>query len=185
MFIKIPITYDTEDIKNYLVGDHGFWDEHNKRRTFQGSPHSEMTDIWVRFGDVSHGDYSKLSCEHDSVWYPCADIIPDAKNIAFDLMRAVDGERLGGVLITKLPPGGKIAPHIDSGWHAEYYDKFYIALSNSPGSSFCFENGIIDAVDGECFWFRNDVLHWVENNSCVDRLAMIVCIKTDMFKGAK
>lgn len=185
MLKKMPLFFDTSKMSEFLNSDHGLWDEYNARRTFNGSPHSEMVDIWARFGDVSGGDYSTLSKEHDSVWYPSANLIPDIKNIAFSLMNLVRGERLGGVLITKLPAGGKIAPHSDSGWHAEYYEKFYVAIDNPDGSYFCFENDKIDAKSGECYWFRNDVLHWVENNSGRDRIAMIVCIKTDMFLGEK
>jgi len=183
MFAKLPIAFDIEKMADYLKSDHGFWDEHNKRRTFPNSPHSEMTDIWARFGDVSNGDYSILGVEHDSVWYKSAELIPDVKNIAFQLMTSVNGERLGGILITKLPAWGKIKPHTDSGWHAAYYEKFYVAVSNPVGSYFCFENDRIDARNGDCYWFRNDRIHWVENNSNEDRIAMIVCIKTDKFKG--
>lgn len=182
MFIKLNERYNVTEMADFLMSAHGLWDEHNKRRTFPNSPHSQMTDIWARFGDVSDGDYSILGEEHDSVWYKSASVIPNIKDIVFKLMTEVKGERLGGVLITKLPPGGKITPHIDGGWHAEYYEKFYIAIKNPQGASFCFENAIISAEDGECYWFRNDVLHWVENNSDEDRIAMIVCIKTDMFK---
>ena len=185
MFKKIDLTVHTSKAKDFLLSDHGLWDQHNNRRTFNGSPHSEMVDIWARFGDVSGGDFSILGREHDSVWYPSADLIPDIKEIAFQVMSSVNGERLGGILITKLPAGGMIKPHVDSGWHAEYYEKFYVAISNPKGSYFCFENDRIDAKDGDCYWFRNDVLHWVENRSDEDRIAMIVCIKTDMFSELK
>lgn len=185
MFIRLPIMFDTEKAVEFLKSDHSFWDEHNKRRTFPNSPHAEMVDIWVRFGDVSNGDYSALGKDHDSVWYQSASVIPDIKRMVFELMSAVNGERLGGVLITKLPPGGVIKPHVDSGWHANYYEKFYIALSNQDGARFCFEHDNINAKNGECYWFRNDVLHWVENDSDQDRIAMIVCIKTDMYAGLR
>ena len=185
MFKKAPISFDTSAARCFLVGEHELWDEYNNRRIFTNSPHSEMVDIWARFGDVSSGDFSILGREHDSVWYPSASVIPSIKKIAFDLMAAVNGERLGGILITKLPAGGMIKPHTDSGWHAGYYEKFYVAISNPKGSYFCFENDRIDAKDGECYWFRNDVTHWVENNSNEDRIAMIVCIKTDMFSEFK
>lgn len=184
MFKKLPIVFNTKEAADFLAGC-DLWDEHPQRRTFPNSPHSEMTDIWARFGDVSHGDYSILGKEHDAVWYPSASVIPNIKRICFDLMAAVDGERLGGVLITKLPPGGSIRPHSDSGWHAEYYEKFYVAVKAPEGCEFSFEHDTIRAKDGDCYWFRNDVTHWVTNHTDSDRIAMIVCIKTDMFAGIK
>jgi len=90
----------------------------------------------------------------------------------------VGGETLGGVLITKLPPSGIIDKHVDSGWHAGYYDKFYVPIQNANGSLFRFENGDIDAVEGEVYQFDNSVPHWVENNSDIDRISMVVCIRT-------
>lgn len=154
----------------------------NKERQYSPDPtHREMTDVWVRMNDRKQfdesGDWSKSCDEHDSVWYPEADAIPQVRPIVFALMARVEGERLGGILITKLPPGGKLAPHIDYGWHAGYYDKYYVALHNKPGSRFSFPDGSFEAVSGDVYWFRNDVLHSVTNDSDDDRLSMIVCIR--------
>lgn len=183
-FIKLDVIFDCASLEKKLTASNA-WDLYPQRRTFPGSPHHKMVDIWARFGDVSKGDFSILGKEHDAVWYPCVDHLPEVKDIAFALMAAVRGERLGGILITKLPPGGTIDQHIDSGWHAGYYEKFYVAVKNHPGSEFCFNDGCIRAEQGEAYWFRNDVLHWVNNNTDHERIAMIVCIKTDMFEEFK
>jgi len=141
----------------------------------------EMEDIWVRFNDIKpyeeSGDFSGFVEEHDSVWYPAYYMLPEVKDIIFKIMRAVNGERLGGILITKLPPGGKIHPHTDAGWHAEYYDKFYIPVENYPGATFEFETGVIDPELGEVYQFDNSQLHWVNNETNHDRIAMVVCIR--------
>jgi len=183
-FKKILSGLNVEPIRRSLLSKPQWWDQIPQRRIGQGSPHSEMTDIWVRFGDVSSGDFSILGREHDSVWYPCAELLPDVKRLAFDVMEAVDGERLGGILITKLPPGGRIHPHSDSGWHAEYYEKFYVAISAPDKSVFGFDGGEIIADNGDCWLFRNNATHWVINDSDQDRISMIICIKTDKFRSA-
>lgn len=185
MPFRAVANFDVSSIKNDLRLCDDLWDEHNVRRVSLGSPHSQMTDIWARFGDVSDGNYALLGQPHDSVWYPSIDRFPALKRIAFDLMHCVNGERLGGVLITKLPPNARINPHIDSGWHADYYEKFYLAIKIPKGSYFGFEDGRIDANEGDCFWFRNDVLHWVENPTNEDRISIIICIKTDIFEAYK
>ena len=152
--------------------------EFNARKESPGSPHAEMDDIWLRYGDISamieSGDYSKIADEHDSIWLKD---LPAAKRLCFDVMALVDGERLGGVLITRLPPGGKITPHVDGGWHAQYYNKFYVPLKNEEGSVFGFECGDIEAVPGEVWEFNNSHKHWVNNDSDCERIAMIICIK--------
>lgn len=86
---------------------------------------------------------------------------------------------LGGILITRVPPGGEIKPHVDAGWHAGYFSKFYVAVQNEPGAVFGWDDGEIHAKTGEAYWFRNDVPHWVRNDSGADRIAMIVCIRTE------
>jgi hypothetical protein len=92
-------------------------------------------------------------------------------------MSMVNGERLGGVLITRLPPGGEITAHTDGGWHAEYYNKYYVPIKNLAGSIFGFIDGVIDPNIGEVWKFDNSVPHWVKNNSSEERIAMIICIK--------
>jgi len=184
-FIRICAGLNVAPIAESLLANPQLWDEHPHRRIFNGSPHSQMVDIWARFGDISKGGPGILAAPHDSVWYPCAEIISGLKDIAFEIMALVDGERLGGILITKLPPGASIAPHVDSGWHAEYYDKFYVSVQSPKGSAFCFEDGEIISSPGDCYYFQNDRTHWVKNDSDSDRISIIICIKTEAFRCAQ
>jgi hypothetical protein len=156
-----------------------------RTRAYQGqqSPH-KMSDIWARFNAWENvvADWDKARFEpHESVWYPEAAKIPQVRPIVFDLMRIVEGEKLGAVLITKVPPGGRIESHVDGGWHALHYSKFYVPIQNGKGAVFCWEDGCIDPALGEAYWFVNQTPHWVINDSDEDRIAMIVCIKTSLF----
>jgi quercetin dioxygenase-like cupin family protein len=101
------------------------------------------------------------------------------KDLAFNLMTMVRGEELGGVLITRIPPGGECKPHIDSTWHAKYYDKYAIQIEAHPNQAFCFEDGGYASAPGEIYWFENNVVHWVKNDSPVDRITLIISIKSD------
>lgn len=177
-FHKLDKVFNVDEIIESLEANDDLWNEYPHRKT---GAHSEMTDVWVRFGDISKGCES-FTGEHDSVWYPSAEKIKGIKALCRNLMRDVDGERLGGVLITKLPAGSQIYPHIDKGWHAGYYEKFYIALKSPKGSMFCFEDGNIESNQGDCYLFRNNIKHWVINDSDSERWSLIVCIKTDKFK---
>lgn len=173
-------------IREISINSHLFG-EFNARKTSPESPHSEMDDIWVRYGDVSSmiesGDYSGIANEHDSIWLKN---LPAVKRACFDVMALVDGERLGGVLITRLPPSGIIYPHTDSGWHAEYYSKYYVPIQNERGAILAFNSGIINPNVGDVWQFDNSVAHWVENNSNIDRIAMIICIKQSKYdKGGE
>lgn len=162
------------------------WDTFNRRKTEPSSPHSQMSDIWVRYNSIdrlSRDDPRKFHDEHVPVWYPAWSEISALQPIVFDLMAKVRGEMLGGILITKIPSGMKIEPHTDHGWHVEYYKKFYVSLESGDGARFyCNHGGIEEFIEpqpGECYLFDNRKLHWVVNDSGKARTTLIVCIRTD------
>lgn len=181
-FHRVSSTLDISSVLMEIEDNRHLFGELNARKGDKGSPHHQMDDIWVRYGDirgmVESGDYTGIADEHDSIWLKD---MPAVRRICFDLMSMVDGERLGGVLITRLPPGGEIKPHTDSGWHAGYYSKYYVPIKNELGSVFGFECGDIKAVAGEVWEFNNSAPHWVNNYSGSERIAMIVCIKKGVF----
>jgi quercetin dioxygenase-like cupin family protein len=140
------------------------------------SPHRESTDLWVRFNNPDKVLPETLLLPHDSEWL-C--VIPSVVAVVSRLYSYLGGTRLGGVLVTRLEPGKQIYPHVDNGWHASYYDKYFIPVINKPGAKFCFDGVEIDPVEGTCYAFRNDVNHWVINESDSVRIALIICVKRD------
>jgi len=185
--IKLDLKVNIKPLKTVLARNSDLFGKIPYRKTAPNSPHREMEDIWVRFNDVTgferSGDFSKIVDEHESIWYEM-DILPEVKTICNDIMNYCDGSRLGGVLITRLPSGKNIYPHNDKGWHAEYYQKYYIPIVNTVGSSFYFEDGDIkDPTEGDVWFFDNSFTHWVKNESDTDRIALIVCLKTDFKLG--
>ena len=181
-FNKIYSGLDTEAALKELNENAHLFGEFNARKE-AGPIHSDMDDIWLRYGDISgmneSGDYSKIAEEHDSIWLQR---LPECRKLCFDVMALTNGERLGGVLITKLPHGGKILPHEDSGWHAEYYSKVFVPIRNETGAVFGFGNDAIVPEIGDAWMFDNSVNHWVVNNSKSPRIAMIICVKQSKFK---
>lgn len=156
------------------------WDENRMRKDRDGSPHTQMNDIWVRYNkDLSSPEH--VNDEHDSVWYPAYYALPEIRPIVFATMAAVEGERLGGVLITRIPAGCRIEPHADKSWHADYYDKFYLSLKNPPECRFFCEDEVITPRAGDLYWFDNSKIHWVENNGVDDRITLIMCIRTHRY----
>lgn len=179
---------DVRPVLDQLNAHPELWNQHGPRRTYTGTPHLGSSDIWVRFNDYAKldpSDFSALSDEHIPVWYSAWKVLPALRPIVFGLMAHVEGEMLGGVLITKVSPQGSIAPHRDASWHVEYYSKFYVFLTSPKGAIFgCTHENVTEELAprvGECYFFDNRKLHWVENRSDEDRLTLIVCIRTDRF----
>lgn len=163
------------------------WNTRPERRDAPASPHSQMSDIWVRYNRIdrlieSPGHFNE---EHVPVWYPAWKKLTALRPIIFKLMNEVQGEMLGGVLITKIPPGCGIDPHFDKSWHVDYYDKFYLSLKSGPGAVFTLDTPEgrvkIEPQAGEMWRIDNRLRHWVTNDSDDDRITAIICIRTDLF----
>lgn len=145
-----------------------------------------MSDIWCRFNDWRNftGDLAAFNGPHRSVWYRAADEIPQIRLVVGDVLDNLPPCRLGGVLITKIPPGGRVEPHVDRGWHARYYrDKFAVQIAGNEQQAFHFEDMSYSALPGEVYWFDNGRLHWVTNDSDEDRITMIICTRAESCRG--
>lgn len=155
------------------------WDTHTMRTEAYATPHGKVSDIWVRYNDWSHfhGDQAAFNEEHDSVWYPVVGVIPASVALAKMVMALVGGDRLGGVLITRIPPGGRVEPHIDTGWHAGYYAKYAVQMKGNADQAFQFDGEKLSSEPGDLYAFDNSKTHWVTNDSDTDRMTFIVCIR--------
>lgn len=170
---------DTAPLLHAIIRQKILWNQNKLRTTHEQSPHTEVDDIWLRFNDLSKAESAAdIMDQHESICYPAWYALPQVHDIIFNLMRYVQGVRLGRVIITRLAPGKKIDPHIDSGDHAAYYDRYHFMIQNFPGSIFRAGNEEVLMKAGDIWWFDNQEEHEVKNNSSQDRLTMIVDIKT-------
>lgn len=109
---------------------------------------------------------------------PAFDVLDGAKPIVFDLMRAVRGEHLGMVIITRLPKGGKIGAHIDRVAPIPglpYWQRYQVPLFG-PTAKFDCGGEIRHLPPGTAQWFDARKVHSVEAGS-EPRLSMIVEIR--------
>ena len=151
------------------------WNEHCQRTEDPASPHHGLDDIWARYGDPAR---AVDGAPHDAHWYPAADLL-GIRPLCYDLMRAVNGVELGGVLITRIPPGAMCKPHTDPGWHARRYDKYGVQITSAPGQQFVVEDESLETAPGDVFYFDNSYTHWVTNDTPYERVTMIVCIRRE------
>lgn len=187
-FLKVLAGIDVAPVLSQLDAHPELWNSQSLRKAAPGSPHSQMSDIWVRYNDPSRIDLANREAfndEHIPVWYPAWKALPALRPLVLGLATEVQAEMIGGVLITRIPPGEGIAPHVDRGWHVDYYDKIYLSLRSAPGADFvCEHEGRIERLNphpGDVYLFDNRKRHWVENNSDEDRITLIICLRTEMF----
>lgn len=150
------------------------WNQNRIRTGHEQSPHSACDDILLRF----QAEGSQVVDDPECVWYPAWDVLTEAHNLIFDLSRVVKAERIGRIIISRLPPGKTIAPHEDGGAVATYYTRYQMPLQSGPGCIFECEGEKVQMSGGEVWWFDNKRNHAVYNNSNTDRLAMIVDMRT-------
>lgn len=152
------------------------WNVHNLRTTHPQSPHQQVEDIWIRFNEIPESIETVVD-DKECVNYPAFYVLPQVRPIIFDLMRRVEGEQLGRVLITKLAPGKEITPHEDGGAPATFYARYHCILQNFPGSIFRCGDEVVTMQPGSVWWFNNELTHSVVNNSADDRLTMICDVR--------
>lgn len=156
------------------------WDQNTARTAPETSPHHGLSDIWARFAPPGVDG----SQPHDSTWYD-SPLLPILKPMARELMSLAHGKKLGGVLITKIPPGALCKKHCDPGWHAREYEKVAVQVQSAPLQEFHFNGQSLVTKPGDIFWFDNAHEHWVTNDSQLPRVTAIFCIKTDVFDALK
>ena len=171
----LPYSFDVISLQRELDDQPDSWNAHPWRTQHPKSPHREVSDIWVRYNALENlGPH--FNDEHEAIWYPIAEKIPSAKRIA-ETLADLKQKTLAGVLITKIPPGRQVYPHVDRGWHAENTDKFGVLVRGNRLQHFCFEDAAHGCDEGECFWFYNQAPHWVLNDTSEDRITLIVCLR--------
>jgi len=173
--------YDVAPLVDQLARNPDVWDRYTLRtKGYEATPHKSVSDIWVRFRAWSEfdGDAAKFAnTAHESVWYPVIHQIPTAWSLARRVVRDVGGGKLGGVLITRVPAGGEVKPHVDQGWHAGHYEKFAVQVKGNAKQAFCFEDRKLSAMPGDLYTFDNSRCHWVTNGSDEERITLIICVR--------
>jgi hypothetical protein len=175
-FQKIAEGIDVVPILNALAVHSDLWNENTLRTTHELSPHQQTDDIWCLF-NATPDDPAAVIDDCEVVPYRAWNTIPTLRTLVLDLMRRVEGIRLGRVLISRVAPGAQIPEHVDQGAPASYYIRYHLALKSEPGvinrsggEDTCYRMG-------ELWWFDNRVPHSVINNSADDRITLVMDVR--------
>jgi hypothetical protein len=169
----LPQRFDVAAVQAELASTDA-WNKYPWRTNHPKSPHREVSDIWLRYNAIDNlGPH--FNDPHEAVWYDFD--LPETTALAKAVSQGA--KRLGGVLITKVPAGAQVYPHVDYGWHALYYQKIAVQIQGNEEQAFCYDDGQLSALPGESYWFDNQAPHWVKNNSPQDRITLICCMRID------
>ncbi len=180
-FLQVAAGIDVLPLLLELNRQPKLWNRHTAR-TEGCSPHAAVDDIWVRFRDPAELTSAQAFAEpFQPVMYPAWHALPALRPIVFALMARLAAVQLGGILITRVPPGAQVAPHDDRGrWHPEYFTtKVYIPLaSNDRCVNSCAEETVVMRV-GEAWTFDNLKTHATINDGAEDRMTLIVSLRCE------
>lgn len=164
-----------------LAAQNELWGCNRERLDVTGSPHVETTDIWLRFRPQAELTTPETYGEpHFAAFWPAWERLPGLHAIVFDIMARVGAVYLGGILMTRIPAGGAVLPHIDHGWHPTFNNtKAYVILkANERCRNHCGDEMVV-MRPGEAWLFNNQVTHSVENNGDDERIAMVITMRVE------
>lgn len=173
---------DVSKVLSGLEAHPDLWNENPDRLIgFNTVAEAEFDDIWVHM-PISASKMSRdevmanlAVLAHATKWHRAFYEL-ELKTILYSLLSYVDGEAFGRIFISRLKPGKSIFPHADI--DLEAFARFHVCLQNAPGAIFKCGDDVAEPKAGDVFWFDNNLVHSVENNSDIDRLTMVVDIVT-------
>lgn len=158
------------------------WDAYTPRTESEASPHHGVSDIWLRYRPRDElTEPGKFIEPHFPAWWPAWSKLPALRPIVFGLMSRCEATALGGVFITRIPPGGEVKPHDDAySWHAQHYaTKAYVVLAgNGRVINSCLDEEVV-MQPGTAWTFNNLVTHGVRNEGDSDRITLIVAMRRE------
>ena len=184
-FFRISAGVDVNPMLLAIKRRPDLWKEDTYLRDYPQGPFNQIESIMLRFPtkgvyetEAALNDHLSNFDQHENIDYPSYKLLPEARPLVMNLFNYAAGERLGRVMINKIEPGGVIYPHIDTKSHTDYYTRFHVVLQSSPGVMFRAGDEQVYMATGEVWWFDNSKEHEVINNSAVDRIHMIIDIRT-------
>ena len=173
-FLKIAEGVDVTPVLHALMVNPDLWDENTLRTTHAETAHAAASDIWLMFNDASGEIVNDVQVQPYRAW----DVLKPLRALILDLIHRVNGVQLGRCIVTRLPPGAVITPHVDSGAPATFYTRYQIALQSLPGALFNIEDETVNFRSGDIWLINNKAEHSVVNNSADDRIVCIVDIRS-------
>lgn len=184
-FLRIGQGLDVVPLIAAIARQPELWKADTYLRDYPQGPFGDVDSIILRFpkrivAATSEEAEQHLANndEHESNDMPVYAMLPQARPLVMNLMGYVGGTRLGRVIINRIRPGGVITPHVDGKSHTDYYSRHHIVLQSAPGVDFRCGNEHVYMGVGEVWWLNNALEHEVINNSAMDRIHLIVDVRS-------
>ena len=170
--VKKHAQYDVTELHNYINNFSDEWMIDTSRQQRPNTPHKHTNTYNVYTSSIhwKHGQKfitNKVSNDEK--------LLELLEPILQDLERIHDGIR-GNVLLIKLTAGEDVALHEDAGDYLMLARRNHVPIITSGNVVFGVGSERINMQIGECWEINNSRFHWVDNNSDIDRVHLLVDI---------
>lgn len=172
--------YDIKPIKNYIDSFSDEWFMNTSRQD-KHYAHKDTNSYFVYTANMRWKSGEEFIVEQTSTNKRLLEII---EPIVSDLEKSQDGVR-GMVLFIKLKAGQDIAPHCDNGDYLMISRRNHIPIVTSDDVFFGVGDEKVNMETGDCWEINNSRIHYVNNNSEIDRVHLLIDIMPNTEIGKK
>ena len=164
------------------------WDLERGRQQYPGSAHTQADAIILRWAEEQ--TLEAAFRDLDAIDYPVIQqLMPEigrAYKATLDAIGVHPLADLGRVMITRLPPGAAIVPHVDEGLYADHYDRFHLCLQATPGAAqFSCGGETVWMFPGDLWWFNHKREHALKNTGLLDRIHLIIDVTAPEYRALR
>jgi hypothetical protein len=200
-FLRIGENLETFPLFMAIQRQPELWEKHRFRQTVKAN--SETECILLRYqtapqehlfrynlakepkyiaNDEAINDYAAFWHEANHLGLECNDTpdfekLPEARPLVAWVMARLGAERLGRVLLAKLPPGGRVYPHDDAGLYVDYYKRVVIPIQSDAGNWSRIGDEFMMMPVGEAWIYDYKTEHEAMNESNDDRVHLFIDVK--------
>lgn len=169
-------SYDIAEIKKYVkkFSDEWFFDT-TRQETY--SIHKNTMSYFLYEADldwVADTPYIVEQKSNDEV------LLAMVEPIVKSLEELHNGKR-GQVLFIKLPGKNNIPKHHDDGDYLMSARRHHVPIITNKKTIFGVSNETVNMQEGECWEINNSKMHYVTNDSTVDRIHLLIDIMPNEF----
>jgi hypothetical protein len=173
-FLRIATGVNVTPLMLAIIRRPELWNGNSYLDDEAQSPFKDIESISLRFAPKRASEPSTTPFDlHENIDYPAYALLPEARQIVMNVFTAVAGERLGRVMINRIPPGRIIYPHV-APVHSAYYSHIHVVLQSAEGVTFRCGDEFDHWGAGSVFWVNNQIEQELQNDSPIDCVHMII-----------
>ena len=141
---------------------------------YQNAPQLDLYHANLNDGSDDHAWRIGLEC-FDTLEYS---LLPEFRPLVAWVMARTGADRLGRVLLAKLPPDKRVYTHDDRGLYVDYYTRIVIPITvHQPGNVARIGDEFLEMNEGEAWTYAYEVEHEAVNNTPFDRVHLFVDVR--------